>query len=66
MSQTIPAGRMQLTNPAPRAAVAMHRLQASTELGDLVALRASQIDGCALLLDMHWWDARAADTPDPR
>jgi AhpD family alkylhydroperoxidase len=70
MSQTIPTGRMQLTETAPRAAAAMHRLQTSIELderlGDLVSLRASQINGCAFCLDMHWKDARAAGEIEER
>ena len=30
-----------------------------TSLLDLIKLRASQINGCAYCLDMHWKDARA-------
>ena len=48
----------------------MLRLQQSIELdrglGDLVALRASQIDGCAFCLDMHWKDLRAAGESEER
>lgn len=32
----------------------------------LVRLRASQLNGCAYCIDMHWKDARAAGEPEPR
>jgi AhpD family alkylhydroperoxidase len=32
----------------------------------LVQLRASQINGCAYCVDMHWKDLRAADEEEPR
>jgi AhpD family alkylhydroperoxidase len=32
----------------------------------LIKLRASQINGCAYCIDMHWKDARAADEPEHR
>ena len=35
-------------------------------LGHLVKLRASQINGCAFCIDMHWRDARAAGESDER
>lgn len=63
MTQTIPAKRMQLAQEAPKPFLAMYRLQASIELsarlGDLIRLRASQVNGCAFCIDMHWQDARA-------
>src|SRR3954462_6303871 len=37
-----------------------------TSLLDLVKLRASQINGCAFCLDMHWKDARAAGEDEAR
>jgi AhpD family alkylhydroperoxidase len=33
---------------------------------DLVKLRASQINGCAFCMDMHWKDARARDEKEQR
>src|SRR5438874_9519718 len=33
---------------------------------DLVKVRASQINGCAYCLDMHWKDARAGGEPEDR
>jgi AhpD family alkylhydroperoxidase len=60
----IPAGRMQLPRVAPKQFAAMFRLSNSIELDpelrELVGVRASQINGCAFCLDMHWKDARAA------
>jgi AhpD family alkylhydroperoxidase len=70
MSNTIPAARMQLTEEAPRQFAAMARLQASIELDavvfELVKLRASQVNGCAFCVDMHWKDARAAGESEDR
>jgi AhpD family alkylhydroperoxidase len=70
MSKTIPAGRLQLTEKAPRQYAAMYRLERSIELEhpfrDLIALRASQINGCAFCIDMHWKDARAAGESEER
>ena len=70
MSSTIPAGRLQLSKLAPRAYAAMLRLETSIalpdELRELVKLRASQINGCAFCLDMHWKDARAAGNTEER
>lgn len=66
----IPAKRMQLTELASKPYGAMLRLERSIELDrgvrDLVAVRASQINGCAFCLDMHWKDARAAGETDER
>jgi alkylhydroperoxidase family enzyme len=57
----IPASRLSLLEHAQRQSAAMLRLEQSIELDrgfrDLVALRASQINGCAFCLDMHWKDA---------
>jgi AhpD family alkylhydroperoxidase len=70
MSTTIPAGRLQLTVEASKPYAAMHRLERSIELehpiADLVALRASQINGCAFCVDMHWKDARALGESEER
>jgi AhpD family alkylhydroperoxidase len=66
----IPAGRLSLLEHAQRQSAAMLRLEQSIELDrglrDLVALRASQINGCAFCLDMHWKDARAAGESEER
>ena len=66
----IPAGRLSLSENAPSALAAMLRLERSITLDrrlhDLVSLRASQINGCAFCLDMHWKDARAAGESEER
>src|SRR5580700_9601853 len=36
------------------------------KLVDLIKLRASQINGCAYCIDMHWKDLRAAGETEPR
>jgi AhpD family alkylhydroperoxidase len=70
MSDAIPAGRMRLPKVAERQYGAMVRLQRLIELDhavhDLVALRASQINGCAFCIDMHWKDARARGESEER
>jgi AhpD family alkylhydroperoxidase len=66
----IPADRLSIADHAPRAFAALFRLGQSMELdqrlNDLVSLRASQINGCAFCLDMHWKDARAAGESEAR
>jgi AhpD family alkylhydroperoxidase len=70
MTPTIPAHRMQLVEIAPRQYGAMFRLSSSVELDHalrlLIEIRASQINGCAFCLDMHWKDARAAGESEER
>jgi AhpD family alkylhydroperoxidase len=48
----------------------MSRLSRSVELDQglrgLIDIRASQINGCAFCLDMHWKDARAAGETEER
>src|SRR5690242_8383143 len=70
MSTTIPAGRIQLPERTPRQYAAMLRLNRSVELdhglANLLHVRASQINGCAFCLDMHWKDARAAGETEER
>jgi AhpD family alkylhydroperoxidase len=70
MTPTIPAGRMQLMEMAPRQYGAMYRFSSSVELDHqlrlLIEIRASQINGCAFCLDMHWKDAVAAGETDER
>jgi AhpD family alkylhydroperoxidase len=70
MSNAIPAGRMQLSELAPRQYAASFRLSSSIELDhqlrELIDVRASQINGCAFCLDMPWKDARAAGETEER
>jgi AhpD family alkylhydroperoxidase len=66
----IPARRMSFPEVAPKAFAAMLRLERSIELdpalAHLVKVRASQINGCAYCLDMHWKDARADGMSEDR
>ena len=70
MTPTIPARRLQLADVAPRQYGAMSRFSNSVELDHglraLIEVRASQINGCAFCLDMHWKDARAAGETEER
>src|SRR5690349_24266983 len=71
MTQQFPAARMQLAEQASsRLMAAMLRLERSIELEEhlhhLLSLRASQINGCAFCIDMHWKDARAAGESEER
>jgi AhpD family alkylhydroperoxidase len=70
MSTTIPAKRMQPSERASRQYAAILRLSNSIELDrelrELIDVRASQINGCAFCLDMHWKDARAAGEVEER
>jgi AhpD family alkylhydroperoxidase len=70
MRTTIPAERMQLSALAPKQYAAVFRLSSSIELDralrELIDVRASQINGCAFCLDMHWKDARAAGEVEER
>ena len=67
---SIPAHRIQLAELAPRQSAAMARLEGSIELDgrlrELIKLRASQINGCAFCIDMHWKDARAVGESEER
>lgn len=67
---TIPAERMQLAELAPRAYGAMFRLSGSIELErelhGLIDVRASEINGCAFCIDMHWKDARSEGESEDR
>jgi AhpD family alkylhydroperoxidase len=65
--------RIDYTKIAPGALQAMYGLekylaQSAIEapLRELVKLRASQINGCAYCVDMHWKDARAAGESEQR
>ena len=70
MTPTIPTRRLQLTEVAPGQYGAMFRFSSSIELDHglrlLIEIRASQINGCAFCLDMHWKDARAAGESEER
>ena len=70
MANKIPADRMQLAELAPRGYAAMFRLsstvQLDQEIRELIDVRASQINGCAFCLDMHWKDAKALGETDER
>ena len=70
MTTTTSSQRIDLAEHAPRAWGAMARLGGAVEidhkLGELVRLRASQVNGCAFCIDMHWKEARAAGEPEER
>ena len=70
MPETIPAGRLQLSDVAATQYAAMYRLSSSVQLDhtlrQLIDIRASQLNGCAFCLDMHWKDARAAGETEER
>jgi AhpD family alkylhydroperoxidase len=70
MTTMIPAQRLQLPAIAPRQYGAMLRFQQSVELdpelAELIKIRASQLNGCAFCLDMHWKDARARGESEER
>jgi AhpD family alkylhydroperoxidase len=70
MADPIPAGRLQLSQVVPKQYGAMFRLERSIELDpvirELVKIRASQINGCAFCIDMHWHDARSAGESEQR
>ena len=66
----IPAARIQMSEFAQRPLAALLRLEGAIELeGDLrnlINVRASQLNGCAVCIDMHWKDARAAGESEER
>ena len=70
MSATLGARRIAMDELAPRPFAEMLRLEKAIELDDrvrrLVTVRASQINGCAFCLDMHWREARAAAESEDR
>jgi AhpD family alkylhydroperoxidase len=67
---TIPAARIDLAAAAPKPFAAMRRLEGSIELDatirHLVQVRASQVNGCAFCVDMHWREARGAGETEER
>ncbi len=64
------APRIRMMKVAQPQVQAMLALEGSITLDEsvrhLVQIRASQINGCAYCLDMHWKDARAAGEPEER
>ena len=70
MADPIPAGRIQLLTIAPKPTAAMLRFEGAIDLeprlAELVKVRASQINGCAICIDMHWKDARAEGEGEDR
>ena len=65
-----PAKRIALDDRAPKQFAGLLRLDTSIDLDHvllkLVKVRASQINGCAFCIDMHWKDARAAGEREER
>ena len=70
MTAPFPARRLRLAEHAPRPYGAMYRLETAIELDealrDLISVRASQINGCAFCIDMHWQDDRARGQSEAR
>ena len=70
MKAPFPARRLTLADHAPRPYAAMYRLETAIDLDPalrhLISVRASQINGCAFCIDMHWQDARAAGQSEQR
>jgi AhpD family alkylhydroperoxidase len=70
MSQGYPAERLSIAEAAPKQAAALirfgHHPDLDPTIHELVALRASQINGCAFCIDMHWLDAKAGGEEDAR
>jgi AhpD family alkylhydroperoxidase len=70
MSTTMPARRIKLAEAAPRPYAAMARLEEAVQLDetvrDLIRVRASQMNGCAFCIDMHWQEARARGESEDR
>lgn len=56
----------QLGAPAAALARTEERIELDPTIKELVKLRASQINGCAFCLDMHWTDAKAQGESDVR
>ncbi len=70
MSQGYPAERFSIADAAPKQTAALIRFGLTPDLDqrihELVALRTSQINGCAFCIDMHWLDARADGEEEAR
>src|SRR3954469_13288547 len=62
--------RFKMMTPAYQAMAALEKYLSTSALDhkmiDLVKLRASQINGCAYCIDMHWKDLRAAGETEQR
>jgi AhpD family alkylhydroperoxidase len=67
---SIPAERIKIGEPAMKPLASMIRLDQSLEVEtrvlDLIHVRASQVNGCANCIDMHWKDARAHGETEER
>ena len=61
---------IKLSNPAYKAMLTLETALAASSiekpLRELVKLRASQINGCAYCIDMHWKDARVGGETEQR
>ena len=69
MTDGYPAERLQIAAEAPRQVGALQRFGATDldpTIAHLVEMRASQMNGCAFCLDMHWKNARAAGEHEAR
>jgi AhpD family alkylhydroperoxidase len=70
MNNPFPARRIQLSDVTAKPLAALSRLERSIEIDDrlrhLVNMRASQVNGCAFCIDMHWKEARAAGESEDR
>ena len=70
MTSVIHAERIDLAQLAPKQVATLVRLEQTVELDPtirhLVQMRASQINGCAFCIDMHWKDALAAGESQER
>ena len=69
MNNPFPVDRIDLS-VAPKPVMALLRFERAIDiderLGNLVKVRASQINGCAFCIDMHWKDARAGGESEER
>ena len=70
MITSIPAKRLRFSEATAKPLGALLHLERSIaideRLANLVRVRASQINGCAYCIDMHWKEARAAGETEER
>jgi AhpD family alkylhydroperoxidase len=70
MADGYPAERVSIAAAAPKQVAALirfgHHPDLDPRVHELVALRASQMNGCAFCIDMHWLDAKADGEEDAR
>jgi AhpD family alkylhydroperoxidase len=70
MAEGFPAERFSIAAAAPKQTAALIRFGETPDLDamihHLVALRSSQLNGCAFCIDMHWLDARAGGEKEAR